>query len=115
MARKFLILENEILVSSSVDFHRELLPQKFELHKDRNKIFGGGWWYENRREKQFLFYRESVGFGQFNKAKLIELIQTNETIFSMRYEGYTFFYSLAFELHEAYNNKILIPINTPTP
>jgi hypothetical protein len=71
VAKKWIIYDGKLLISSSVEFHSDILPKDY----DKSKIQGGGRWEILADDKVMLFYGISFDFGS-----------SNEEIFTKAYE-----------------------------
>ena len=63
LAKKWVIYDGQLLISSSVEFHSEILPENY----DKKKVQGGGRWeiLDNRlyEDRIIFFYGISTDFG----------------------------------------------------
>ena len=83
MASKYLIVDNKFLMSSSIDYHVELLPKEHKI------ISGGGRFHLDHDNKRIILYDKS---DQFKGAKKEDILSALENSFlSMRLDGYAIY------------------------
>lgn len=62
------IIEDGALIIGNVKFHKELAL-------DKDKVKGGGWWYQN--ENTFTFHGDSTDFGRASVEDIKKAIKDN--------------------------------------
>jgi len=87
MAQKWIINNDQILISASVDYHRELA-------KDHSLTIGGGFWLVD----YFCLYLYGVSgdFGTVTKEQLQVAID-KDFIFQERFDGYSVYFSTHYD------------------
>jgi len=85
MARKWVINDDDLILSNSVEFHEDLLTGD-RKHK---ATVGGGLWYNDREKGVIFFYGRSVDFGQvterqFDYAFKQPSVEHAKTFFSLK-------------------------------
>lgn len=97
MAKKYLINNNRLLMSASVDYHKELCD-------DHSTTKGGGLWH--KEGNNLYLYASSLDYGTPN----IEDVKSalNDDITAMRVESYNIFYSTEQSLSNAFSNNTQI-------
>ncbi len=94
MASKYLIVNNDIRMSSCIDRHMELVG-----NAPNPIISGGGRFYVRPLEKKIFLYDKSDDFGSVTKEGLISALN-NSWIFQERYAGYSVYLSDELSLSE---------------
>lgn len=72
MASKYLIVDNKFLMSSSIEYHAELLPREHKV------VSGGGRFYLDHDNKRIILYDKS---DQFKGAKRDDIMSALENSF----------------------------------
>lgn len=79
MAKKFIINKDRVVMSASVDFHRE-------LSSNHSTTKGGGYWYALDSVKKLFFYDKSEEFGVYTQEDLKECF--DDSLFSPKFQDY---------------------------
>lgn len=95
MANKFLIVNNNFLFSSSIKYHYELLPAT----ATRQDVFGGGWWYMDRKNKKMYLYDKSEDFGYATRENILKALE--RTLLPQYLDGFKFYISKCSNLDDA--------------
>lgn len=102
MAYKFVINDGQLLMSSNIEYHKELV-------KEGTITKGGGLWYMDEDAKKIWLYDASMDYGA---AKLEDIQQAlMDGNYNWSLEEYTFYYSSHYLLRVAMETGIELKKN----
>jgi len=93
MANKYLVVDNSIIFSTNVEYHSELVPKQYK------KIFGGGRFHIDDKEKKIYLYDTSHDYGRADYSEILRTLIL--TCLTERWLGYEFLHSNCMFLDEA--------------
>lgn len=101
MANKFLIVGNKFYYSSSVDYHRELMPKDAKTVD----VQGGGWFFLDRATKTMFLFDKSEEFGYASAEDIVAALE--RTLFPSYMNGVKFSISYCDKLSDAMENPTI--------
>lgn len=100
--KKWILLEGKLLISASVDYHKELIPWPKSGEQNQTPK-GGGLWHIDASKKEITLFGASMDFGPCRKDDVQAACE--QTWFSTRWDGYSVFFSDRLEEEAALNNR----------
>lgn len=99
MASKYLIIDDSFRMSSSIEYHKELVPEK-----NTGTIHGGGRFFIVDDTKDVFLYDSSDDFGAATKEQILAALR--ESFLSPSLDGYSFYITHENSLAKAMKEQI---------
>lgn len=100
-ASKFIILGDQLVMSSAVEYHRELVPEG-----SREQVHGGGRFHVDHSKKTIMFYGTSDQYKTANPTRIRKALENY--IWDNDVLGYEILWSASEYMSDALKNHITI-------